>query len=94
MPPIPWAASSVLWAPSAGRRAFHLWPPAPVGVGSDRTWSEFSNYSGATRTPRPGGPGRAISILSIYPGRILVDLLDAVSFGPLPSFQVFFVHTI
>ena len=157
-----WAASSVLWVPGTGRRAFSLvasgagWcrvrpaverifpttlgplvllvpaaraepspssqytraasstsssiclrprplvPYLPPKSSSYACSKRVSSYSGSTRTPRPGGPGRAISILSVYPGRILLDLFDAVSFGPLhivvqnsltPS-QVFFVYTV
>ena len=93
MPPIlrwltGWAASSVLWVPSVGRRAFSL---VATGAGWYRVRlvveRNFPNYSGATRTPRPGGPGRAVSILSVYPGRITVDLFDTVFVG-LPTIAV------
>ena len=94
MSPIPrwltgWAASSVLWVPSAGRPAFSL---VATGAGWYRVRlvveRNFSNYSGPICTPRPGGPGRAVSILSIYPGCIL-DILfalpEAASIGTLSS---------
>ena len=90
------ASSSICLTP------YPLVPYLPSKSSSYTRSKRVSSYSGSTRTPRPGGPGRAISILSVYPGCILLDLFDAVSFGPLhivvqnsltPS-QVFFVYTV